>query len=154
MRAFRRGEDERSSNLDKSRVMTSSCAASTDAWGAPHQEMRRTDNTEGAAGLRVRIGRFDRSHVHEPRPDRQARQINAVVHVELFHQAGPVFVDCLVAAAELGRHLLRGVPLAVMHEGRLEQVGTRRGILAKPASEFVRSLFAKPKAQLELLAEQ
>ncbi len=44
--------------------------------------------------------------------------------------------------------------IAVMHEGRLEQVGTKCEILAKPASEFVRSLFAKPKAQLELLAEQ
>ena len=44
--------------------------------------------------------------------------------------------------------------IAVMHKGRLQQVGTGREILAKPASEFVRSLFAKPKAQLELLAEQ
>jgi osmoprotectant transport system ATP-binding protein len=44
--------------------------------------------------------------------------------------------------------------IAVMHEGRLEQVGSRREILANPATEFVRSLFAKPKAQLELLAEQ
>jgi osmoprotectant transport system ATP-binding protein len=44
--------------------------------------------------------------------------------------------------------------VAVMNEGRLEQVGPRREILTKPTSEFVRSLFAKPKAQLELLAEQ
>ena len=44
--------------------------------------------------------------------------------------------------------------IAVMHDGRLEQVGTKREILAKPATGFVRDLFSKPRAQLELLAEQ
>ena len=44
--------------------------------------------------------------------------------------------------------------IAVMHEGRLEQVGSKREILAEPATGFVRDLFLKPKAQLELLAEQ
>ncbi|MGB2985156.1 MAG: ATP-binding cassette domain-containing protein [Phycisphaerae bacterium] len=44
--------------------------------------------------------------------------------------------------------------IAVMHEGRLEQVGTKREILAEPATGFVKDLFSKPKAQLELLATQ
>ena len=43
--------------------------------------------------------------------------------------------------------------IAVMHEGRLEQIGTKREILAEPATEFVRNLFSKPKAQLEALAK-
>jgi len=43
--------------------------------------------------------------------------------------------------------------IAVMHEGRLEQVGTKREILAEPATGFVKELFSKPKAQLEALAE-
>ena len=44
--------------------------------------------------------------------------------------------------------------IAVMHRGRLEQVGTKREILAEPATGFVKDLFSKPKAQLELLAAQ
>ncbi|MHC4064820.1 MAG: ABC transporter ATP-binding protein [Planctomycetota bacterium] len=44
--------------------------------------------------------------------------------------------------------------IAVMHEGRLEQVGTKREILAEPATGFVEDLFSKPKAQLEVLAAQ
>ena len=43
--------------------------------------------------------------------------------------------------------------IAVMHEGRLEQIGTKREILAEPGTEFVRNLFSKPKAQLEALAK-
>jgi len=42
----------------------------------------------------------------------------------------------------------------VMHQGRLEQVGTKREILAEPATGLVKDLFSKPKAQLELLAAQ
>jgi len=38
--------------------------------------------------------------------------------------------------------------IAVLHEGRLEQVGTKEDLLARPASPFVRELFAKPAEQL------
>lgn len=38
--------------------------------------------------------------------------------------------------------------IAVMHEGGLEQVGTKGDILAHPASRFVEDLFAKRRAQL------
>lgn len=41
--------------------------------------------------------------------------------------------------------------IAVMHAGRLEQVGTRDEILNKPATSFVRDLFQKPAAQLGAL---
>ena len=44
--------------------------------------------------------------------------------------------------------------IAVMHEGRLEQVGAKREILTQPASQFVEELFAKPRAELESLDEQ
>lgn len=43
--------------------------------------------------------------------------------------------------------------IAVMHEGRLEQVGTAREILSAPATEFVRALFEKPAAQLAAFKE-
>ena len=44
--------------------------------------------------------------------------------------------------------------IAVMHEARLEQVGTKEEILAHPDTEFVRGLFEKPANQLQAFWEQ
>lgn len=44
--------------------------------------------------------------------------------------------------------LALGERIAVLHAGRLEQIGTREEILKKPATDFVRELFAKPAQQL------
>jgi osmoprotectant transport system ATP-binding protein len=44
--------------------------------------------------------------------------------------------------------------IAVMHQGRLEQIGTKSEILAHPASEFVRGLFEKPATQLKEFMDQ
>jgi len=44
--------------------------------------------------------------------------------------------------------------IAVMHGGRVEQVGTPREILRRPATDFVRDLFGKPAQQLKLFGEQ
>ncbi len=41
--------------------------------------------------------------------------------------------------------------IAVMHEGELQQVGTRQQILRDPATDFVRDLFAMPAEQLAAL---
>ena len=38
--------------------------------------------------------------------------------------------------------------IAVMHDGRLEQMGTKEEILGSPATEFVSNLFEKPARQL------
>jgi len=43
--------------------------------------------------------------------------------------------------------------IAVMHEGRLEQVGTTEEILGHPATDFVRGLFEKPAKQLAAFQE-
>jgi osmoprotectant transport system ATP-binding protein len=43
--------------------------------------------------------------------------------------------------------------IAVMHEGRLEQVGAAREILSAPATAFVRTLFERPAAQLAAYRE-
>ncbi len=39
--------------------------------------------------------------------------------------------------------------IAVMHAGRIEQVGSKAEILGRPATDFVRALFAKPAEQLK-----
>lgn len=44
--------------------------------------------------------------------------------------------------------------IAVMHEGKLEQVGTNEEILSNPASDFVRGLFEKPAIQLKTYVER
>ena len=43
--------------------------------------------------------------------------------------------------------------IAVMHEGNLEQVDTRKEILSEPATPFVRDLFEKPARQLQAFRE-
>jgi osmoprotectant transport system ATP-binding protein len=49
--------------------------------------------------------------------------------------------------------LLLGDRLAVMHEGRLEQLAPKEEVLSQPATPFVRDLFAEPTRQLDLLRE-
>ena len=44
--------------------------------------------------------------------------------------------------------LALGDRIAVLHGGRLEQIGTREEIRQDPATDFVRNLFAKPAEQL------
>jgi len=44
--------------------------------------------------------------------------------------------------------------IAVMHEGKLEQLGTKEDILARPATDFVRGLFEKPAKQLDAFRER
>jgi len=44
--------------------------------------------------------------------------------------------------------LLIGDRIAILHEGVLQQIGTKREVLKNPSTEFVRDLFAKPAWQL------
>ena len=44
--------------------------------------------------------------------------------------------------------LTLGDRIAVLHEGRLEQIGTPEEVLRRPATPFVRDLFLKPARQL------
>jgi len=50
--------------------------------------------------------------------------------------------------------LTLGDRIGVMHGGELHQVGTGEDLLRRPATEFVRNLFARPAAQLGALAGQ
>ncbi|MBW1903366.1 MAG: ATP-binding cassette domain-containing protein, partial [Deltaproteobacteria bacterium] len=49
--------------------------------------------------------------------------------------------------------LLLGDRIAVLHQGRLQQLGTKQEVLTKPATKFVRDLFAKPARQLAQLKD-
>ena len=44
--------------------------------------------------------------------------------------------------------LTLGDRIAVLHAGRLQQIGPREELLRRPATRFVRELFAKPARQL------
>ena len=43
--------------------------------------------------------------------------------------------------------------LAIMHEGRLEQIGTKREVIGRPATDFVRDLFRRAAARTGELNE-
>ena len=49
--------------------------------------------------------------------------------------------------------LTLGDRIAILHAGRVEQVGTKEEVLASPATPFVRDLFAKPAEQLAAFRE-
>jgi osmoprotectant transport system ATP-binding protein len=49
--------------------------------------------------------------------------------------------------------LLMGDRIAILHEGHLEQIGTKKEILNTPATPFVSDLFAKPARQLAEVKE-
>ncbi len=49
--------------------------------------------------------------------------------------------------------LLLGDRIAILHEGNLEQIGTRGEVLRSPATGFVRDLFSKPARQLAEVKE-
>ena len=49
--------------------------------------------------------------------------------------------------------LLLGDRIAILHEGNLEQIGTRGEVLGSPTTDFVRDLFAKPARQLAEVKE-
>jgi len=49
--------------------------------------------------------------------------------------------------------LTLGDRIAILHKGRLQQVGTKEEVLGKPATPFVRELFEKPAKQLAAFRE-
>ncbi len=49
--------------------------------------------------------------------------------------------------------ILMGDRIAILHEGNLEQIGTKKEILSTPATQFVRDLFSKPARQLAEVKE-
>ncbi|MBB71125.1 MAG: glycine/betaine ABC transporter ATP-binding protein [Legionellales bacterium] len=54
---------------------------------------------------------------------------------------------------DLFEALRLGDRIAIMHEGRVEQVGCKDDILSHPATDFVQDLFAKPAEQLRYLTD-
>ena len=56
----------------------------------------------------------------------------------------------LFVTHDLFEALALGDRIGVMHQGRLEQVGSRSEILGNPSTPFVRELFEKPAQQLEI----
>lgn len=59
----------------------------------------------------------------------------------------------LLVTHDLFEALTLGDRIGVMHEGRLEQIGTKAEIIKKPATDFVRELFEKPARQLAIFRE-
>ncbi|MBF0246273.1 MAG: ATP-binding cassette domain-containing protein [Planctomycetes bacterium] len=60
----------------------------------------------------------------------------------------------LFVTHDLFEALRLGDRIAVLHEGRLEQVGTAAELMRDPATPFVRDLFAKPAELLSLFKQE
>ncbi len=44
-----------------------------------------------------------------------------------------------------------GDRIAVLNDGHLDQIGTKQEIIRSPATQFVKDLFGRPRAQLEAI---
>jgi osmoprotectant transport system ATP-binding protein len=67
---------------------------------------------------------------------------------ELLALKGKLKKTIVFVTHDIFEALALGDRIAVLHQGSLEQVGTREEILQQPATEFVSELFAKPAKQL------
>jgi osmoprotectant transport system ATP-binding protein len=75
----------------------------------------------------------------------------ATLQQELLRLKARLRKTILFVTHDIFEALTLGDRIAVLHEGHLEQVGSRDEILTSPKTQFVRDLFAKPAAQLHLL---
>ena len=67
---------------------------------------------------------------------------------ELLHLKEQLLTTIVFVTHDIFEALRLADRIAVMHAGRLEQIGTREQILRTPATPFVRELFEKPAQQL------
>ena len=67
---------------------------------------------------------------------------------ELLNLKNKLRKTILFVTHDIFEALILGDRIAVLHEGRLQQLGTRKEILTSPATDFVKDLFAKPAKQL------
>jgi osmoprotectant transport system ATP-binding protein len=67
---------------------------------------------------------------------------------ELLALKGQLKKTIVFVTHDIFEALLLGDRIAILHQGKLEQIGTEKEILSAPATPFVRDLFAKPARQL------
>jgi len=72
---------------------------------------------------------------------------------ELLDLRGRLGKTIVFVTHDIFEALTLGDRIAVLHQGRLEQVGTKEEVVGSPATGFVRALFAKPAKQLEAYRE-
>lgn len=70
------------------------------------------------------------------------------LQTELLQIAGTVRKTILFVTHDIFEALALGDRIAVMHEGRLEQCGTKEELIQAPASDFVRQLLEHPQKQI------
>lgn len=126
-----------------------------DLVGLPPSEYGRRFPDELSGGQRQRVG-FARALAGDPAiilMDEPFGALDAVVREELQQEVLRI-TQLLGKTVVLVTHdLFEAITLAdriaVIHEGRLEQIGTPSDVIMKPATPFVASLVSRPKSLLE-----
>ncbi len=67
---------------------------------------------------------------------------------ELLSLKAKLSITIVFVTHDIFEALTLGDRIAVLHDGNLEQLGTKRDVVAEPATPFVRDLFSKPAEQL------
>jgi osmoprotectant transport system ATP-binding protein len=125
-----------------------------DLVGLPPDDFKGRYPTELSGGQQQRVG-VVRALAADPAcllMDEPFGALDAItrdgLQEELLHLKERLLKTIVFVTHDIFEALRIADRIAVMHAGRLEQVGTKDQILRAPASEFVRDLFAKPARQL------
>lgn len=127
--------------------------------GLPHKQYAHRRPHELSGGEQQRVG-VARALATEPQlllMDEPFGALDAITRdtlqqelLKLKHALGKTIV---FVTHDIFEALLLGDRIAVMHEGRLEQLGTPQEVVTRPATAFVKDLFGKPAEQLSAFGD-
>ncbi len=75
------------------------------------------------------------------------------LHQELLSLKGRLRKTIIFVTHDILEAITLGDEIAILHNGNLEQIGTKEEVLSSPKTEFVAELFSKPAKQLAVFKE-
>jgi len=78
---------------------------------------------------------------------------NSGYQQELLSLKGRLRKTIIFVTHDILEAITLGDEIAILHNGNLEQIGTKEEVLSSPKTEFVAELFSKPAKQLAVFKE-
>lgn len=75
-----------------------------------------------------------------------------ILQQELLRLKGQLRKTIVFVTHDIFEALLLADRIAVMHDGRIEQIGTKEELIKRPATDFVRQLFEQPVKHLAMFS--